>query len=107
MDGFATSHMLCEALLPEPELLAEYLGDPAGRIKAPTLAQEMLYGAKGRGAQLQQYLVRRQAHFTPENLTKLQVYLDANAAEVEHDNAGQLVASTLIWLPEELQGQWQ
>ncbi|MDD5336711.1 MAG: pyruvate-flavodoxin oxidoreductase, partial [Rhodoferax sp.] len=41
MDGFATSHMLSEALMPEPELLAEYLGDPAGRIKAPTLAQEM------------------------------------------------------------------
>ena len=34
MDGFATSHMLCEALMPEPELLREFLGDPAGRIKA-------------------------------------------------------------------------
>ena len=48
MDGFSTSHMLSEALMPEPALLAEYLGDPAGRIKSPTLAQEMLYGAKGR-----------------------------------------------------------
>src|SRR5665811_2274305 len=55
MDGFATSHMLCEALMSEPELLAEYLGDPAGRIKAPTLAQEMLYGAKGRVAQSVSY----------------------------------------------------
>ncbi|MBA3057353.1 MAG: 2-oxoacid:acceptor oxidoreductase family protein [Gammaproteobacteria bacterium] len=107
MDGFATSHMLCEALMPEPELLAEYLGDPAGRIKAPTLAQEMLYGARGRVAQLQQYLARRQADLTPENLAKLQVYLDTNAAEVEQDNAGQLVARTLGWLPEELHGQWQ
>lgn len=107
MDGFATSHMLCEALMPEPELLAEYLGDPAGRIKAPTLAQEMLYGARGRVVQLQQYLARHQADLTPENLTKLQVYLEANAAEVEHDNAGQLVARTLSWLPEELHGQWQ
>ncbi len=35
MDGFATSHMLCEALMPEPELLAEFLGDPEGRIAGP------------------------------------------------------------------------
>ena len=53
MDGFATSHMLCEALMPEPELLREFLGDPDGRIKAPTVAQEMLFGAKGRVFQLQ------------------------------------------------------
>ena len=35
MDGFATSHMLSEALMPEPELLREFLGDPTGRIKSP------------------------------------------------------------------------
>ena len=46
MDGFATSHMQCETQLPEPEMLKEFLGDPAGRIKCPTLAQEMLYGAR-------------------------------------------------------------
>ena len=28
MDGFATSHMLSEARMPEPELLREFLGDP-------------------------------------------------------------------------------
>lgn len=38
MDGFATSHMMSEAPLPEPALLKEYLGDPAGRIACPTLA---------------------------------------------------------------------
>src|ERR1035437_524846 len=107
MDGFATSHMLCEALLPEPELLAEYLGDPAGRIKAPTLAQEMLYGAKGRVAQLQQYLARRQADLTPGQLSRLQSYLDSNAAKVESDNAGKLMAQTLAWLPDELHAPWQ
>ena len=107
MDGFATSHMLCEALMPEPALLAEYLGDPAGRIKAPTLAQEMLYGAKGRVAQLQQYLARHQADLTGDSLSKLTSFLDTNAAKVEQDNAGKLVAQTLIWLPEELHAQWQ
>ncbi len=60
MDGFATSHMQSEALMPEPELLKEFLGDPAGRIKAPTVAQEMLYGAKGRVHQLQQLSAQAQ-----------------------------------------------
>lgn len=54
MDGFSTSHMMSEAFLPEPELLREYLGDPAGRIKAPTLAQEVLWF---QGACRRQYLV--------------------------------------------------
>ncbi len=107
MDGFATSHMLSEALMPEPECLAEYLGDPAGRIKAPTLAQEMLYGAKGRVSQLQQYLVRHQADLADGHLAKLQNYLDTNAAKVEQDNAGKLVAKTLGWLPQELHAPWQ
>ncbi len=107
MDGFATSHMLSEALMPEPELLAEYLGDPAGRIKTPTLAQEMLYGAKGRVAQLQQYLSRHEADLTEGHLAKLKDFLDTHAAKVESDNAGELVAKTLVWLPEELRSQWQ
>ncbi|MBZ4210641.1 MAG: 2-oxoacid:acceptor oxidoreductase family protein, partial [Rhodoferax sp.] len=107
MDGFATSHMMSEALMPEPALLREYLGDPAGRIKAPTLAQEMLYGAKGRVVQLQQYLVRQQADLTPEKFAKLQAYLISNAVTVESDNAGKLVAKTLDWLPEELHGAWR
>jgi len=45
---FATSHMMSEVLMPEPALLKEFLGDPEGRIKAPTVAQEILFGAKGR-----------------------------------------------------------
>jgi pyruvate-ferredoxin/flavodoxin oxidoreductase len=107
MDGFATSHMLSEALMPEPELLAEFLGDPAGRINAPTLAQQMLYGAKGRVAQLQQYLARQQADLTSEQTAKLHAFLDKNAAKVEADNAGALIAKTLAWLPEELHAPWQ
>ena len=107
MDGFATSHMLSEALMPEPELLAEFLGDPAGRIKAPTLAQEMLYGAKGRVVQLQQYLARQEANLTSDQLGKLQAFLDKSAAKVEADNAGKLVTQTLAWLPEELHAPWQ
>ena len=107
MDGFSTSHMMSEALLPEPELLAEYLGDPAGRIKAPTLAQEMLFGSKGRVVQLNQYLSRHTADITESNLAALQKHLDTNAAKIEKDNAGTLIAKTLGWLPEELHGQWK
>ena len=107
MDGFSTSHMMSEALMPEPELLREYLGDPAGRIKAPTLAQEMLFGSKGRVFQLTQYLSRHKTDVTESNLAALQKYLDSNAAKIEKDGDGTLVAKTLGWLPEELHGQWK
>ena len=107
MDGFATSHMMSEALLPEPELLREYLGDPAGRIKAPTLAQEILFGSKGRVFQLNQYLARHAADVAEADLAALKKFLDANAAKIEKDNDGALVGKTLGWLPEELQGAWR
>jgi len=107
MDGFATSHMLSEALMPEPELLKEYLGDPTERIKCPTVAQEMLFGAKGRHFQLKQYLARHETDFGPSELNELKAWLDANAEAVEADNAGDLVANTQRWVPEELQNQWR
>jgi len=107
MDGFSTSHMMCEALLPEPELLREYLGDPAGRIKAPTVAQEILFGAKGRVFQLNQYLARHGTDVPAASLEALRGYLEAHADAVEKDNAGQLLAGTLAWLPAELHGQWK
>ena len=107
MDGFATSHMMSEALLPEPELLREYLGDPAGRIKAPTVAQDILFGAKGRVHQLEQYLKKQLEHLGAANLAALKAYLADNAEAVEKDNTGQLVPATLGWLPEDLHGQWR
>jgi len=107
MDGFATSHMMSESHLPEPELLKEYLGDPEGRIKAPTVAQEVLFGAKGRVYQLNQFLSRHEADISANNLAALKKHLDSNAAKVEKDNAGELVAKTLGWLPEELHGRWK
>ncbi len=107
MDGFATSHMLCEAQMPEPELLAEFLGDPEARIKCPTVAQEMLFGAKGRVYQLSQYLARHEADFIEADLAKLKAYIESNAEAVEADNAGKLVPATLALVPEELQAQWR
>ncbi|MCU0265401.1 MAG: 2-oxoacid:acceptor oxidoreductase family protein [Actinomycetia bacterium] len=107
MDGFSTSHMLSEALLPEPDLLRTYLGDPSGRIKAPTVAQELLFGAKGRVFQLTQYLERHRDDFRPEDLAALAAHLEASADAVEQDGAGDLVDTTLAWVPEELHGQWR
>ncbi len=107
MDGFATSHMLSEARMPEAELLKEYLGDPEGRIKAPTVAQEMLFGAKGRVFQLRQYLSRRAGDIAPANMEALNAHLDANAEAIERDNAGELLGATLGWIPEALQAQWR
>ncbi len=107
MDGFSTSHMLSEAHLPEPALLREYLGDPAGRIPAPTVAQEILFGAKGRVVQLGQYLDRHAGDLPPDDLRALRAFLDARAADVEVDDDGALVRDTLPWVPEELHGQWR
>ncbi|MGM0384946.1 MAG: 2-oxoacid:acceptor oxidoreductase family protein [Actinomycetota bacterium] len=107
MDGFSTSHMMSEAFLPEPELLREYLGDPAGRIPCPTVAQELLFGAKGRVFQLEQYLLARESDFAPADLAALHDFLHARADDVEQDNAGALIGETLGWVPEALSRQWQ
>ena len=107
MDGFATSHMQCETLLPEPEMLKRFLGDPAGRIQCPSTAQEILFGAKGRVYQLQQYLARHKGDILPENMASLDGFLQSRADEIEPDNEGRLVEQTLGWLPEELADQWR
>ena len=107
MDGFATSHMLSEALMPEPEFLHEFIGDPADRIKAPTVAQEILFGAKGRVFQLQRFLAHHQSTFAPGDLAQLKSYLDETAVDVEQDYAGILVDATLGWIPKRLHSQWR
>ncbi len=106
MDGFSTSHMLSEARMPEPELLRDYLGDPAGRIKSPTVAQDLLFGAKGRVFQLNQYLERHRDDFRPADLAALIAHLDESADQVETDNEGRLIEQTQHFVPEELRGQW-
>src|SRR5512141_298159 len=47
-DGFLTSHVIESLLLPEDELIKEYLGDPADEIESPTPAQKPVYGEKRR-----------------------------------------------------------
>ncbi len=47
-DGFLTTHLIESALLPERELVAEFLGKPDDLIDTPTPAQEMIYGPKRR-----------------------------------------------------------
>ena len=107
MDGFATSHMLSEAMMPEPELLKEFLGDPSGRMKCPTVAQEMLFGAKGRVHQLRHWLGRNKAEFAPAQLSALYAYLDAEAEAIETDGEGKLLAETLANVPAAQQGAWR
>src|SRR5664280_273358 len=106
MDGFATSHVMSEVLLPEPELLRDYLGDPAGRIPSPTVAQELLFGAKGRGFQLERFLDRHARDFDAEDLAALRAQLAQQADAVEAGDES-LLAKTLAWVPISLQGQWR
>ncbi|MBF0415867.1 MAG: 2-oxoacid:acceptor oxidoreductase family protein [Magnetococcales bacterium] len=106
MDGFATSHMQSEALLPEPELLASFLGNPEDRIACPTLAQEMLFGAKGRVFQLQQFIQKHRQDFDEANVGQLQAHLSAHAEEIERDGEGGTIGRTLEWVPEALHAKW-
>ncbi len=105
MDGFATSHMLSEARLPEPELLRTYLGDPAGRIDCPTMAQEIVYGAKGRVWQLNQWISRKAAEDGLNELGEMRDWLADNADAVKPtiQPAG---GQTLSMVPPTV-GQWR
>ncbi|BCK88415.1 hypothetical protein MIZ01_2219 [Sideroxyarcus emersonii] len=47
-DGFLTTHLIEPMLVPERELIAEYLGNADDLIDTPTPAQQMLYGPKRR-----------------------------------------------------------
>jgi len=47
-DGFLTTHLIESVMLPERELVAEYLGKPDDLIDTPTPAQAMLYSPKRR-----------------------------------------------------------
>ena len=44
MDGFLTTHLIEPVLVPEKELVAEFLGRPDDMITTPTPAQEIIYG---------------------------------------------------------------
>ncbi|NDR59455.1 2-oxoacid:acceptor oxidoreductase family protein [Aliiruegeria sabulilitoris] len=107
MDGFVTSHMMSEVMMPEDALLEEFVGDPNGRIPCPTVAQEMLFGAKGRVFHLKRYLGRHSADLAQDDYVALVDFLDANAEAVEKDNEAALVDQTLARLPEELHAQWR
>jgi len=47
-DGFLTTHLIEPMLVPERELVAEFLGDADDIIDTPTPAQKLLYGPKRR-----------------------------------------------------------
>jgi pyruvate-ferredoxin/flavodoxin oxidoreductase len=47
-DGFLTTHLIESLMIPERELIAEYLGRPEDIIDTPTPAQKIIYGDKRR-----------------------------------------------------------
>jgi pyruvate-ferredoxin/flavodoxin oxidoreductase len=47
-DGFLTTHLIESLMLPERELIAEYLGRPDDIIDTPTPAQRIIFGPKRR-----------------------------------------------------------
>ena len=107
MDGFATSHVMSEALLPEPELLYEYLGDPTSYIPCPTVAQEMLFGSKGRVFALKGWAKRNAKDIPADDLKALRAQLDAEAPAIEADNDGALCDKVSAWVPEALRAKFR
>lgn len=107
MDGFSTSHMQSEVLLPEAELLKHYLGDPRERIQCPSVAQEILFGARGRFWQLNFFLQQHADEFEPAPLETLKIYLAENVQQLEMDVEGLLLQPALQWIPLELHGRWK
>ena len=107
MDGFATSHVMSEVMLPEPELLRRYLGDPRGRIPCPTVAQEVLFGAKGRVNYLTKWVDSHRDDLSAEAQSGIKAYLTENADAVEADNQAALLNHTEDLIPESLRGQWR
>ncbi len=47
-DGFLTTHLIESLLVPERELIAEYLGRPEDMIDTPTPSQRIIYGEQRR-----------------------------------------------------------
>ncbi len=47
-DGFLTTHLIESLMIPERELIAEYLGRPDDEIDTPTAAQKIIYGPRRR-----------------------------------------------------------
>ncbi|WP_028863764.1 2-oxoacid:acceptor oxidoreductase family protein [Psychromonas aquimarina] len=107
MDGFATSHIQSQVKLPEPEMLKQYLGDPSGRIAAPTEAQRMLYGAKGRVWQLKQFINKYQDQFWPDKCRELKDYIEQNCEPLEQDSNGDHLSETSEFVPAQLQNKWR
>ncbi|WP_299439617.1 2-oxoacid:acceptor oxidoreductase family protein [uncultured Rhodospira sp.] len=107
MDGFATSHMMSETVLPRPELLKEYLGDPAGRMPAPTVAQALLFGARGRVHQLRGWIERHEDTLGEAAVAALNVFLADNEEAIETDSDGALIGQTLAHVPADLHARWR
>ncbi|WP_019616120.1 2-oxoacid:acceptor oxidoreductase family protein [Psychromonas ossibalaenae] len=107
MDGFATSHIQSQVKLPEPEMLKQYLGDPRDRITAPTEAQRMLYGAKGRVWQLKQFINKYQDQFWPDKCQSLKDYIELFSEQLEEDNNGIRLSESNEFVPAELHKKWR
>ena len=99
--------MQSEVLLPEPELLKRYLGDPSERIPCPSVAQEILFGARGRYWQLNHFLEHHSLEFDPEAFDNLKDFLKKNENQLDQDSAESLLQESLQWVPLEIQGSWK
>lgn len=108
MDGFATSHMMSEARLPSEDLVREYLGDPAGYIPSPTVAQDILFGSKGRTFLMREYLASQTENLCPESTAAIKTFLNESSEDIEADSSGELFDQRLApLLPQSDIARWR
>lgn len=108
MDGFATSHIMSETRLPSEDLVREYLGDPAGYIPSPTVAQDILFGSKGRTFLMHEYLTSHIENLPAENVAAIGAFLDESSEDIEADSSGALFDQRIApLLPEDDTARWR
>ncbi|MCB1190806.1 MAG: 2-oxoacid:acceptor oxidoreductase family protein [Leptospiraceae bacterium] len=105
-DGFSTSHQIRDIVLPSHDLMKNYIGEPSSRIMAPTEAQRVLLGDKGRVHAMKRFLTSNKADFTIEGGEAIKSYLNENADKIEPDYKGEFIEPTLKWVPEHLKSKW-
>ena len=102
MDGFDTSHLQKDMTLPSTELMKDYHGHPSDRIKPQSVAQDLLWGAKGRSFQVTNFLTINSQQIEPEKLRTLSSFINNNIEAIDKDSHPYLLHEVLGLLPDNL-----
>lgn len=89
-DGFSTSHMPSEVRLPSADSAKEYLGDLAGYIPCPIVAQKVLHDTTEWVAQFRGYLAKHRTYLSRGTREIIDTLLRTRATDCGADVSGEL-----------------